>query len=141
MVYCTQDDLLKMVPEEELAQLTTEAGEMPDDAVVSEAIAKAGAEIDSYLAVRYVLPLAATPAQVKNLAADMAIYHLYSRRAVMPEIRRQKYEDAVKFLKDVSAGRAEIVGASGAEEPGAASDVTEVSSSPRIFSREKMGDW
>jgi phage gp36-like protein len=40
---------------------------------------------------------------VKHLAADMAVYHLYSRRGMMQEILREKYQDAVKFLKDVAA--------------------------------------
>lgn len=141
MAYCTQDDLLKLIPERELAELTTEAGETPDAEVVEENIAKADAEIDAYLAVRYQVPLAATPARVKALSADLALYHLYTRRSVMPEVRRQKYEDAVKFLKDVGAGRAEIIGADGVEAPGDAQEVTEISSSPRVFSREKMGDW
>ena len=106
--------------------------------MVNEAIAKAAAEIDAYLAVRYVLPLAATPAQVKHLAVDMAIYHLYSRRGMMPEIRGKNYDKAVAFLKDVAAGRAEIIGATGVELPGAEGQVVEVSSSERVFSRDKM---
>src|SRR4030042_498238 len=141
MAYCTQEDLLKMVPEEEVAQLTTDSGEVPDPAVVSEALAKAEAEIDSYLAVRYVLPLSATPARVKNLAVDLAIYHLYARRSMMPEIRKDNYKNGVAFLKDVAAGRAEIIGAAGAELPGDAGDVTEVSSAERVFSRETLKDW
>jgi phage gp36-like protein len=141
MAYCTQDDLLKLVPEAEMAQLTTESGDVPDSEVVSEAIAKAAAEIDAYLAVRYVLPLTEVPAQVKHLAADMAIYHLYSRRGMMQEIRREKFKDAIAFLKDVAAGRAEIIGATGVEIPGDAEQVTEFSSSERVFSRDKMSGF
>jgi len=141
MAYCDQDDLLKLVPEQELAELTTEAGETPDAEVVNEIIAQADAEIDAYLAVRYQLPLSETPARVKALSVDLALYHLYTRRSVMPEVRRQKYEDAVKFLKDVGAGRAEIIGAAGLEMSGDVQEVTEISSSIRVFSRENMGDW
>jgi phage gp36-like protein len=141
MPYCTQDDLLKLVPELELAQITAESGDVPDAAVVAEAIAQADAEIDAYLAVRYQLPLAATPARVKALSSGLALYHLYSRRSVMPEVRRQKYEDAVKFLKDVAAGRAEIIGAAGVEVPGAAQDVTEITSATRVFDRDKLSGF
>jgi phage gp36-like protein len=141
MAYCTQDDLLKLVPEIELAQITAEEGDIPDAAVVSEAIAQADAEIDAYLAVRYQVPLTPTPARVKSLGVDIALYHLYSRRSVAPEVRRQKYEDAVKFLQAVGQGKAEIVGAAGVEAPAAAQDVTEIASSSRIFSRDKMGNW
>ncbi|TSA12996.1 MAG: DUF1320 domain-containing protein [Deltaproteobacteria bacterium] len=139
--YCTQDDLLKLVPELELAQITAESGDVPDAAVVSEAIAKAAAEIDAYLAVRYQLPLAATPARVKSLAVDLSLYHLYSRRSVAPEVRRQKYEDAIAFLKLVAAGKAEIVGAAGVEVPGDAQDVTEIKSAGRVFSRGTLGGF
>lgn len=141
MAYCTQDDLLKLVPLSELAQITAESGDTPDAAVVAEAIAKADAEIDAYLAVRYQLPLLETPAQIKNLAVDLALYHLYSRRSIAPAVRRQKYEDAVAFLKLVGAGKAVIVGASGQEEIGAVDEVIEVSSQDRVFDRNKMRDF
>jgi len=141
MAYCTQDDLLRLIPEGELAELTTEAGEVPDEAVVAQAIAAADAEIDSYLAVRYQLPLTGTPARVKALSVDITVYRLYTRRGISPPSRRENYEDAVKFLKDVAGGRAEIVGLAGVEAPGAASEVVEIKSSERVFSRDKLGDW
>jgi phage gp36-like protein len=141
MAYCTQDDLLKMLPEPEMAQLTAESGDVPDEAVVAEVIAKAAAEIDSYLAVRYVLPLTEIPSQVKHLAVDMAIYHLHSRRGMMLEIRGKNYDKSLAFLKDVAAGRAEIIGATGVELPGDAGSVVEVSSSTRIFSRDEMSGF
>jgi phage gp36-like protein len=56
MTYCTQTDILKQIPSLELAELTTENGSTPDADVVAEAIAKADAEINSYLGVRYVVP-------------------------------------------------------------------------------------
>jgi phage gp36-like protein len=141
MPYCTQDDIEKMMPLSDLADLTTESGATPDAGVVSEVIAKAGAEIDSYLAVRYVLPLAATPDEIKHRAVDLAIYYLYARRSMMPEIRRDNYKDAVAWLKDVAAGRAVVTGVAGVELPGASDQVVEVSSSTRVFSRDTLGGW
>jgi phage gp36-like protein len=141
MAYCTQDDLLKLLPEAELAQLTAESGDVPDAGVVSEAIAKADAEIDAYLAVRYQLPLAETPPRVKALSGDLSIYHLYSRRSITSEVWRQKYDDALAFLKLVVAGKAEIVGAAGLEMPGEAQEVTEVTSAARVFTREEMSGF
>lgn len=139
MAYCSQDDLLKMIPPAELAELTAESGEAPDAAVVAEAIAKAAGEIDAYLAVRYVLPLPATPPQVKNLAVDMALYHLYSRRSVAPAVRRQKYAAAVDFLKQVAAGQA-VVGGAG-EPSGDHPQVGEFSGASRIFGRDDLSEW
>jgi phage gp36-like protein len=141
MSYCTQDDLLAMLPELELSQLTTESGEEADAAVVAGAIAAADAEIDAYLGVRYQLPLPETPARVKALSVDLTIYQLYRRRSLVTEARRLAYEDAVKFLQLVAKGLAIIEGAAGPEPPGAVQDVTEMSSQTRIFDRDSLKDW
>jgi phage gp36-like protein len=141
MAYCTQDDLAKLIPPLELAQLTAEAGDEPDEAVVAAAIDQAGAEIDSYLAVRYQLPLPETPARLTALAADLAAYRIYSRRSVMSQVRRDNYTSAIAFLKDVAAGKAHLAGLTGIEPPGVAETVTEISSQPRVFDRGSMGDF
>ena len=91
---------MKMISLAELAELTGR-----DAAVVAEAIVKAAGEIDSYLAMRYVLP-GGHSAQVQSLVVDMALYHLYSRRSIAPQVRQQKYDAAVAFLKEVAAGQA-----------------------------------
>jgi phage gp36-like protein len=140
MAYCTEDDLLKMIPQSELAELTAESGEVPDSLILNEAISKAEAEIDSYLGVKYVVPLAAPPARVKGLAVDLAIYHLYSRRSVVPPVRQQNYEEAVAFLKQVAAGQAVIVGPQG-ELPTLTKEVTDSNSAIRVFSRNTLADW
>jgi phage gp36-like protein len=140
MGYCTEDDLLQMIPQSELAELTAESGEVPDSLILNEAISKAAAEIDSYLGVKYVVPLAAPPARVKALAVELAIYHLYSRRSVVPPVRQQNYEEAVAFLKQVAAGQAVIVGPQG-EPPTLTKEVTDANSAIRVFSRDTLTDW
>lgn len=139
MAYCSQDDLAKMIPLAELAELTAESGDEPDAAVVAEAIVKAAGEIDSYLAVRYVLPLAATPIQVQSLAVDMAMYHLYSRRSIAPQVRRQRYDAAVAFLKEVAAGQALVEGAG--EPSGDSRQVAEFSGASRVCRRDGLSEW
>ena len=141
MPYCTQTDIEKLIPVEELAEVTAETGETPDAAIIAEAILKADAEIDSYLGVRYCLPLASAPDRVKSLSVDMAIYHLYSRRSVAPEVRQKKYEEALDFLREVAKGKAIIVGAAGVEAPSTSADVVEISSAERVFTRTGMRDW
>jgi phage gp36-like protein len=123
-----------MVPEDELAQLTAEEGEVPDPQVVAEAVARADAEIDSYLALRYPVPLVPTPGRVKALSVDLALYHLYSRRGLAPEVRRRRYADAVAFLRQVAAGQAVLDGAGG-EAP------EEITGAVRLFSRDGLGNW
>ena len=140
MAYCTENDLLTLIPQKELAELTTDTGDTPDSQVVSEAINLADAEIDAYLGSRYVLPLTPVPDQVKGLSMDMTLYHLYSRRSVAPTVRRQKYETALSFLKQVAAGEAVVEGAS--ELLTESEQVqSEFSSATRVFSRTTQGDW
>jgi phage gp36-like protein len=140
MAYCTEDDLFSMIPEEDLTDLTVETGDVPDSTVVADAISKADAEIDSYLGVKYVVPVSPTPDQVKALSVDLAIYHLYSRHSIIPPVRQQKYEDAVAFLKQVAAGQAVIMGPNG-EAPTVTKDVTDVTSACRRFSRQSQWEW
>jgi phage gp36-like protein len=135
MAYSIQDDLLLLIPEEELSELTSDMGGGPDPLVVEEAIDKADAEIDAYLAVRYSLPLVGIPAQVRSLSVDLALYHLYSRRSVMPTVRRQKYETSVAFLKQVAAGQAAVDGL--VEDP----KFKEFSGASRVFGRDDLADW
>ena len=140
MAYCTEDDLLKMIPQADLADLTVESGEVPDSLIIAEAIGKAAAEIDAYLGVKYVVPLAAPPDQVKALAVDLAIYHLYSRRSIVTPVWQQRYEAALAFLKQVETGEVVIVGPGG-EAPTLAKEVTDAGSAVRVFSRRTQRDW
>ena len=140
MAYCSQEDLLKMIPEEELAEITSESGGIPNPAIVAEAIAKADSEIDVYCAVRYAVPFDPVPSLVKSLSVDVAAYHLYSRRSVAPEVRRQKYEDAITLLKAISQGTAVLSMSSGVLTPNGR-EVAELTSQPRQFSRSSLEKW
>jgi phage gp36-like protein len=141
MAYCTQSDLITMIPLKELAELTADSGDTPDSQVVDEAIHRADAEIDAYLGMRHTLPLTPLPDQVKGLSIDMALYHLYSRRSVAPTVRRQKYEAAVAFLKLVAAGEAVVEDTGDTTSSGDQILVgSELSSATRIFSRNTQ-DW
>jgi phage gp36-like protein len=139
MPYAVPEDLVNMVPEEELAQLTAEAGELPDPGVLADAIARADAEIDSYLAVRYQVPISPAPDRLKALSVDVALYHLYTRRGVAPEVRRRPYEDAIAFLKLAAAGQVLIEGAGG--EARESRTAVEFTGPSRQFSRNTLGDW
>jgi phage gp36-like protein len=141
MPYCTQSDLITMIPLKELAELTADSGDTPDSQVVDEAISRADAEIEAYLGMRHTLPLTPLPDQVKGLSIDMALYHLYSRRSVAPTVRRQKYEAAVAFLKLVAAGEAVLDDSGNAASSGDQVLVgSEFSSATRVFTRNTQ-DW
>ena len=77
-----------------------------DDAQLTEYLTAAQAEVESYVAVRYELPLEPVPALLLELVAQIARYRAYPE-APEPHIR-QVYEDAVRRLHEISAGTAAL---------------------------------
>lgn len=75
-----------------------------NEGVVNAAIAAAQAEIDAYLPVAW-LPIAptATPLELTRLATDITLYRLSGSR--YSEATRVAYEDALKKLKLIQAGK------------------------------------
>src|SRR5512146_1958076 len=140
MSYCALKDISKLIPDEELTHITADSGDVVDAAIVTEAIEKADAEIDAYLSMRYAVPLTTVPSIVKALSVDIALYHLYSRRSVAPEVRRTKYEDAIKLLRDIANNKATI-GATDSPPDATSSQPVSIENSTRIFTRSEMSGW
>lgn len=110
MTYATQADLSERFGETELAQLTDRHyGASIEASVLDRALADADAEIDGYLASRYALPLASVPTALVRVAADIARYRLYDDRVT--DAVRNRYQEAVSYLKAISAGGVVIDGA------------------------------
>jgi phage gp36-like protein len=110
MSYCTVDDLRKLIPEDMLIQLTDDenAGAVATSRV-EEAIRQADAEIDSYLAAGYAIPLNPVPEIAKKCSVDIAAYNLYSRRVEeVPATRSERYKNAVGLLKNIAEGTASV---------------------------------
>lgn len=141
MPYCNQNDLEILIPVTELVELTTERGDIANFTIITEIINRVDTEIDSYVSVCYATPLVSVPDIIKWLSVDMVIYHLYSRRSVVPSIRRTKYDDAVKFLQNVALGKSNIIGSDGYETSKKLSSSTEINSSERIFSKKDWGNY
>lgn len=139
MAYSTQTDLEEQIGPDELIQLTDDTGSgTVDTSVVDRAIADADAEIDSYCGSRYIMPFSPVPAMIRKLSVDLAIYNLSSRRAILKitDERQNRYDNAVRFLRDVSAGRVSL----GADTPAEPSDGLPQSThanDDRIFSMGK----
>jgi phage gp36-like protein len=115
MAYSTQADCLDQISETELVQLTDDAGLGVIDAdVVTRAIADADEEIDGYLGSRMEVPLSPVPGIIRKCSVDIAIYNLYARRQdTAPEIRKDRYKNAVGFLAKVAEGKISL----GASDP------------------------
>ena len=106
MSYCTLADLQSRFGPDEIARISDRAVPRKgaaDADVVSAAIAQADAEIDGYLGVVLALPLESTPELVKNLSCVIARYRLHENQAT--ERVAEDYKDAVRMLRDISAGR------------------------------------
>lgn len=143
MAYCTQDDILDQIDEDNLIQLTDDADAGAVDAdMVTRAIADADEEIDSYCGARYSVPFTTVPGIVRKLSVDIAIYNLYARRRGAPDDRKERYNNAVRMLRDISKKVISL----GADDPDGSppdTDRPQMSSSnpPRLFSRDTMKGW
>lgn len=117
MTYATLAEMITRFGEPELVQRTDPIeGVAINTVLLGNALADADAEIDSYLAVRYTLPLAGTPVVLVRLASDIARYRLYDDG--VPETVRQRYEDAVSLLKRMASGDVLLVGQAAAAVAG-----------------------
>lgn len=105
MTYCTQAQLEDRYGSKMLQDLTDrfvpKLGVIDAD-VVNRALADADAEIDGYLAVRYALPLPATPPLVTDIALRVSIYKLHAK--VMQDKIKEDYELARADLMRISKG-------------------------------------
>jgi len=137
MSYCTIDDIRKQVREAELIGLTDEedTGAVVES-VVTAAIESAGVEIDGYLGGRYALPLVTVPAILTKLAADIAVYNLYALGDGPPESRKERYDNAVRFLRSVAEGKISL----GANDPAGTgtADKPTVSAGEAVFSQDSL---
>ncbi len=137
-MYATALDLAMRITQSELIRLTDEndTGEVID-ATIAAALEAADVEIDSYLAVRYPLPLAETQSFLVALAVDIAIWNLYSLDdSGVPENRKARYQAAIKTLERISSGKQSL----NVEESAGGSSSAEVSGPARLFSRETLRD-
>ncbi len=141
MSYCTLEDIYGSMEESDVIGYTDDAGaNTVDETRTTQAIDGAGALIDAYLAKRYTVPLAPVPGMIRELAVDIAIYKICSRRDQAPEGRRKKYEDAIRLLEKIAEGKAMVPGA--AQSTGKSSDgACDLTSDPRVFSRASLAGF
>jgi phage gp36-like protein len=138
MAYSSLTQIQQRVNETTLIRLTTDSGDAVDLVTVEGAIADADAEIDGYVGRRHAVPLDPVPPMLTKISADIAVYNLYLLRpGSVPEEIRERYKDAIRFLKDVSNGVVSL----GVDDPDgtpAATHKPDIESSDRVFSRSKL---
>jgi len=110
---------------------------------VSRAIADAGELIDGYLRGRYTLPLDPVPGLLNTLAADIAVWRLYARRANIEPMEgvKERYKNALKLLEQIRNGLLSL-GAGAVTTTESASGTVNVSTpGDRIFTRHTLGGY
>lgn len=140
MAYCAKSDLVERFGSRELAQLTDEsAAQSADDTEIANICDEASSLIDSYLAARYLTPLASpVPTMVRKWACDIARKFLWKDRAGPDSGVTSNYEDAMAQLKDVAKGIAGLPDATGLEAATSSASISVVSSA-RVFDDDMLG--
>lgn len=100
-MYATRQDLETRFGSDEIANL--EAMQTSVNAI-TDALQDADEEIDSYIAVKYQLPLPSVPSTLKRVACNIARYRLYFQQPT--EEVENRYKAEIDFLKRVADGKA-----------------------------------
>lgn len=130
MAYITLDDLTRRFGESEILALADDGTGSIDQEEIDRAIEDAGGEIDGYVAGGgYTVPLDPVPKIVASYACDIARYRLYHSAAT--DQVRQRYEDAIKFLRMVAKG--EVLLGIGSEDGGETAGTVEFESGRRVM--------
>ena len=137
MPYCTQTDIEKRITAGDLVRLSDQDGDGISDAdVVTQAIEDAQSVIDSYLSVKFVVPIAPVPNVLRQYCVTMACYILMKGRGALTKEMIDNYDKAVQWLKDVVAGKAALAATTApTEAPGAPG--VDYSVGGRVFGRDE----
>lgn len=103
MTYATRDDLEQLFTEVEINNLESAGRD------VELVLVQADEEINSYLAVRYLVPIDPVPTHLTAIACDIARYRLYTDAAEGEPQKR--YDAAISWLKRAASGDVMIPGA------------------------------
>lgn len=84
-----------------------------EDAEINAVLVSATSTADSYLENRYNPPITTVPDSLKEAVANLAAWTLIKQKGIRPgsedeETIRESYEDAMKWLRDIAAGRATL---------------------------------
>lgn len=139
MAYATQQDIVDRFGEDELFVIADRDHDGAIDSnVVTGALDDATDEINAYVGQRYHLPVVSAPPVLTRLCVDIALYRLSSNSAAYTEEKRQRYEDALRFLDGLATGRFSLGLSDGSQADTSVGEV-EMVSAPRRFSRRTMG--
>ena len=112
MPYAALSDLYSRFGQEEIDQLADRDDDDVEDAnVVDDALSAASSEIDSYLATRYEVPVTSISENLNKVCCDITRYLMHDDAAT--EEVEKRYNRAIAWLRDLSAGKAVLTGSDG----------------------------
>lgn len=100
-MYATRDDLVARLSVNEVENL--EAMQTSPNAV-EQALQDASEEIDSFVGVKYQLPLPSKPSTLVRVACNIARYRLYYAQPTEEVAKR--FDDEMKYLSALASGKA-----------------------------------
>jgi len=135
MAYCDSTDIEMRLGGDDLRTLADHDGDgIPDAGVLSQAVASAGALIDSYLGTRFSVPISPVPDVLLTRAVSLAIYFLKLGRDSVTDDARRQYEDDVAWLREVVAGSVTL-GTEPAPAESSGASAARYDARPRMFGR------
>lgn len=135
MPYATRQNVTQLYGESAVLAASTPDDGAQGTAPIERALEGATAVIDGYIGARYTLPLSEPyPQTLVEACVDIALYRVSTEGQVTEE-KRKRFEDWIKWLKDVKKGDASL----GIVDPpvSTASDV-QYTAEPRRFTRNSM---
>jgi phage gp36-like protein len=139
MTYADESDLTAYFGSEQLLIAADRDGDgTADTGVVSAAISAAEEEIDSYVGVRYTLPLDDVPGVLTRVCCDLAMYHMSIDSPSMTEQKETRYNNGIKWLTNLAKGIVTL-GVTDETEDTKDTAVLSTDAPSRVFTRTKMG--
>lgn len=139
MTYATVQDCIDRRGEDKIGLLADDPhADTFAYGALEAALKDASDEIDAYIGARHQLPLEPAPRILSRLCVEIAIYRRAASADLATEEQRQRYEDAVRLLKDIQAGKASL-GVADPDAPAPAEDpVVRVAAPERVMERDDL---
>ncbi|KFB93026.1 gp36 family Mu-like phage protein [Trabulsiella guamensis ATCC 49490] len=109
-IYVTRDDLLATDAERVWNMALDKETQQLDEAKIQRATDDADAEINSFLAKRYRLPLElpSLPSPLRRAAVSIAFYWLSERDNQITDEIQKRYDEALRTLREIANGTRDL---------------------------------
>ena len=136
-MYATAEDLVAAFGLDEVIALTDrdDTGAV-DEAVALDAIARASSEADSYLSVRYPVPVLTVDPALTDAVCQIVRFRLTGAEVNEPNPIQGRYDRAIKWLERIAKGDANLPGM---QDPADTAGSVKFSTGRRVFNRT-VGD-